>query len=164
MKRYFSNFAILIISVFIQVVLMKDVKNFPDIILLTVVFTGIFLDLRSTVIIGFIAGFFRACFSVNPFWLDMFVFLTLGPITFMLSNMLNRYNPVIQMFITAAALLWIFSFQMFFLNVTNNGLSLFSVLFSQWKALAATIFVSPLYFAVSGKILNIDDTYENKNF
>ncbi|MFH1799181.1 MAG: hypothetical protein ABH844_07600 [Candidatus Omnitrophota bacterium] len=136
---------------------MKNVRWVPDIILLMVVFTGIFSNLRTAVLIWITAGFFRSCFSINPFWLDIFVFLTLGQIIFTLSNMLNRYNPIAQMFLTTTGVLWVFSFQMFFLGMINNNVKIFAALLSQWNPFVMTVLISPLWFFVSRRVLKMDE-------
>jgi len=139
-----------------QVVIMRRTDAFPDIVLLVVVFSGIFLGGAEAVIVGLIAGFFRGCFSVGTMGLDIFLFPLLGAFSSALGRRVYRQDPVAQVLTVISALVILVVSHTAYLNIlSGNSISVWSMFLRSWKALAATVIISPLFFAFSKRLLKI---------
>ena len=153
-RLYFS----LIIVVLIQAMLMRRIFWFPDLVLLTVVFAGIFRGNLEGVCTGFVAGFLRGCFSVNMLGLDIFLFPFIGIMSAMMPRMFYRQNPAAQMFTVLITMVTAITAHTLYLNfVGGNDITVSSVLLRSWKCLAVTIMVSPLFFMFLKSLLRMEE-------
>ncbi|MEA3489188.1 MAG: rod shape-determining protein MreD [Candidatus Omnitrophota bacterium] len=147
MKIRWRSFICLIVCVLVQVALMRYVTFFPDVILLFVVFTGIFRGGTEAAVSGFLAGFLRGCFSVGTSALDIFLFPAVGILSSALGGKVYRQNPVAQIFIAAIAVVTVVIAHTIYLNVmTGSGIGIGFVFLNSWKTLVATVLVAPFFF------------------
>lgn len=148
MRKRIFLYSLLVTFVLTQVVLMKCVTWFPDIILLIVVFTGVFWGGVEGLGVGFAAGFLRGCFSIGTLPVDILVFSAVGVISWLLAKMFYHQNPVVQIVITIVALLIVVISHTVYLNViSGNNVSLPLVLLASRMSLTVTVFISPVVFS-----------------
>lgn len=165
MKTRLSLYILLVLFVFTQIVLMKYVPWFPDIILLIVVFTGIFRGSVEGAALGLAAGFFRGCFSVDTLVLDIFLFPVVGVMSSVMAGRFYRQNPAAQMLITAGAILGVAVSHILYLNfISSNDASVFLVILTSWKCLVTTVFISPFLFALLKKTLRLKEQNITKKY
>ena len=158
MKTRIYLYVLLIVSVMVQAVLLKHVAWFPDIILLVVVFTGIFRGGIEGLELGLVAGFFRGCFSVGTLPLDILLFPAVGAISSMSTRMFYRQNPATQIFTTMVAAITVVIAHTLYLNMTGgNDVGIPFVFLASWKCLAVTVFVSPFVFAFLKELLRLEE-------
>ncbi len=158
-------YGLLILFVFVQIVLKKYISWVPDIILLMVVFTGVFRGSVEGAGLGLVAGFFRGCFSAGTFALDIFLFPAVGLVSSLLGGMFYRQNPVAQMFTTAVAILIVTASHTLYLNfVYGNDVGVFPVIMASWKCLITTVCVSPFFFAFLKKTLRLKENNITKKY
>jgi len=148
MKTRFYLYGLLIISVLAQAILVSRIERFPDVILLMVVFTGIFLGGADGASFGFIAGFFRGCLSVDTLALDILIFPAVGALSSLLPRMFYRQNPAAQVITTATAAFMVIAAHTFYLNMTSgNDIGIPFVILMSRRSLIMTVLVSPFAFA-----------------
>lgn len=158
MKKRFYLYALLVLFVSAQVVLMKRLTWVPDIILLMVVFTGIFRGALEGASLGLLAGFLRGGFSVDTFGLDIFLFPLIGAASSVLGGMFYRHKPLAQIFITSVAAVTVVTAHTIYLNfLSGNDVGLISAMLKSWKVLAATILLSPFFFAFLKGLLKFEE-------
>jgi len=138
---------LLVVCVLVQVILMRDAAWFPDIILIMVVFTGIFRGGTEALALGIVAGLLRGSFSVGTLPLDILIFPLVGVMSAALARMFYRQNPAIQVLITSAALAAVVAAHTLYLNVVSgNDVALSFVFMNSLWTLALTVILSPLIF------------------
>ncbi|MFH1665768.1 MAG: hypothetical protein ABIA77_06460 [Candidatus Omnitrophota bacterium] len=158
MKRYFYLYVTLCVCVIIQAVSKKYVIWSPDIVLVMVVFYGIFFGELKGAVFGGVAGFFRGCFSVDTACVDIFIFSAVGIFSSVLSRMFYRHNPVAQFFITVSALCAVLTAHTFFLSmVSGNDIRVFPVIGDSWRTIAVTAAVSPVLFVFFKALLRVEE-------
>jgi len=163
MKNRVHLYILLVISVLVQVVLMKHAVWVPDIILIMVVFAGIFLGVAEGLGFGLAAGFLRGCFSVQTFPLDIFLFPIIGLISAMLARMFYRQNPAAQVFITMVALAVVVTAHTLYLNaVACNDVGLGHVFLMSWRPFLVTVLVSPPAFLALQKVGSVKSKIKNQ--
>ena len=168
MKVRLILYVLLVLFVFMQITLMKYVPWVPDIILLMVVFAGIFRGGVEGAGVGLAAGLLRGCFSVGTSLLDIFLFPAVGVMSSLLAGVLYWQNPFSQMFITAAAAFMVIAGHAFYLNFSGgNDVGVFFPVMTSWKCVLSTVCVAPFLFAFLKKILllkeqNITKIYTKK--
>lgn len=149
MSRLLWLYALLLVSVVAQSVLFRFVVWFPDLILLTVVFAGIFRRLDEAVVLGVVAGFLRNCFSVQPLFLDIFLFPLVGIISFLLGGMFYRRNPVVQIFTSLVCMAMVVAAHLLYFNLAmGNDIAIVPVFIRSKGVIAVTALFSPLFFAI----------------
>jgi len=154
MTKKINLLIFLLCCVFIQIFLMRNIVWFPDIILLAVVFTGIFFEIGYAVWFGFIAGFLRGCFSVETLPLDVFLFPLCGMSSFVLASKFYKYNPLVQIVITILAMSIVILGHTVYFDVINARPIAFLLPFAvNWKMLSATVLFSPIFFMGAKKFL-----------
>lgn len=147
MRERLLIFCLIIISVFIQVVLAKYTRWTPDLILLMVIFTGVFRSPREAVTFGILAGFLRGIFSVGTFPVDILLFPILGAASFMLAEMFYRENLFTQIFITSLALFALAAAHISYFNIiSGNDIRIPLVFLASWRTFFTTIIISPFIF------------------
>ena len=147
-KKQFCVYALLLIFALAQVFFIKRLSWFPDLILLMVVFGGIFGGSARGAWVGLIAGFFRGCFSPETFLVDIVIFPVAGLLSSAIASRIYRQNPVAQVFISAIAVVMVVVTHATYLNViSGNDIGISLVFIKSWKTLTATVFCSPLMFA-----------------
>ncbi len=157
MKKNLNILILLLGSVFIQIFLTRNIICFPDIILLVVVFAGIFLGAGSGAWVGITAGFLRGCFSCGTIFLDISLFLIIGINSSFLAEKFYKYNPVVQSFISGAAIFITITGRTLYFNVAGgNPVSILSPYAANWKMIGITILLSPIFFAFAKKIVKIN--------
>ncbi|NQT32565.1 MAG: hypothetical protein HQ594_02695 [Candidatus Omnitrophica bacterium] len=151
-------YSLLIISVLMQIVLMRHLNWFPDIILLMAVFTGIFMGPGQGAVFGSIAGLLRGTFSAGTVVLDIFLFSLLGVMSSLLAKKFYRQNPVFQIAVTMAASFIVVAVHTLYLNfVSGNDLTVPFVILSSRMHLAVTVLISPFVFILLKKILRLEE-------
>ncbi|MFH1878770.1 MAG: hypothetical protein ABH883_08195 [Candidatus Omnitrophota bacterium] len=158
MKSIIRLYLILVLCVFIQTVLVRRSSWFPDIILLAVVFSGIFAGGLRCLFFSFVAGLFRGALSSGTLFLDIIIFPFVAIVSSLLSKMFYRQNPAVQVLIAMAAVFVVVVAQTLYLNIVNeNNLEISAVLMESWKPLMVTVFISPLFFSFVKLALGMED-------
>ncbi|MBD3426194.1 MAG: hypothetical protein GF409_03065 [Candidatus Omnitrophica bacterium] len=157
-KQRLYLYAVLLVAVLLQVRYTGTLIWFPDLILLVVVYTGIFWGAREAFSIGLFAGLVRGCFSPYTFGLDLVLFPVIGALVSGLARMFYRQNPATQLLTAAVAALSVILAHTFYLNaVTANPIRIRHVIHgSQW-ALISTIFLAPLLFILLQAWLGLEE-------
>ena len=127
---------------------MKYTPWFPDIMLLMVVFVGIFAGQLEGIRFGFLAGILRGSLSVYTLPLDLFLFPLVGVLSAMMAERVYRQNPVIEILITTVCVFVVTIFHVFCLKAVsgNELIGVWSVLAGSSRAIIVTIAFSPPFF------------------
>lgn len=158
MKKQFYVYALLLVFVIAQIFFVKRLSWFPDLILLMVVFVGIFGGGARGAWVGLIAGFLRGCFSPETFPVDIVIFPAVGLISSAMASRIYRQNPVAQVFISAIAVVIVVVAHTVYLNiVSGNDIGIPLVFMKSWKTLVSTVFCSPLMFAFLDGVLRPEE-------
>lgn len=158
MKTRIYLYLILVLAVLVQVLMMKHVGGFPDIILLVVVFTGIFRGWAEGAALGLVAGLLRGAFSVATLPVDIFLFPMVGGMSSVLSKLFYRHNPTVQMFTSAVALFAVIAAQTVYLNnIAGNEIGVSSVVLKSWKQFFLTILIVPFMFMALRAVLKLEE-------
>lgn len=147
MKERGLLFFLVIVSVLIQIFLAKHTRWTLDLVLLIVIFIGIFRGPHEAVIFGILAGFLRGIFSVDTLEMDIALFPVLGAVSYMLGGMFYRQNLFTQIFITLAALFAVVTSHTLYLNaISGNDIKVSFMLFASWRTFFVTAIISPFIF------------------
>ncbi|MGB2600483.1 MAG: rod shape-determining protein MreD [Candidatus Omnitrophota bacterium] len=146
-KQRLYLYGLLFVALLAQVSFMGRAAWCPDLILLVVVFTGIFWGAKEGFTLGLVAGFLRGCFSPNMFPLDIILFSAVGAASAVMAKMFYRQNPSAQMFTAAVATLAVILAHTLYQNaLSGNDIELSLVIYSSRRTLISTVFVAPLLF------------------
>ncbi len=158
MKQRAILYILLFAFFFLQVSFMGRVNWFPDLVLLIVIFTGMFRGSAEGGLMGLAAGFLRGCFSVNTFVLDLFLFPVVGLVSSVMPRLFYRQNAAAQVFVVLLALLAVVNAHALYMNsVWGNDVSLPAVIFNSRGVFAGTLIAAPLLFAFLKRILHVED-------
>ncbi|MGB2600148.1 MAG: rod shape-determining protein MreD [Candidatus Omnitrophota bacterium] len=148
MNKRIHLYGLLLAATLIQAVCMKHFRWFPDIMLLMVVFTGIFGGYAEGIKFGFVAGFLRGILSVYTLPVDLFLFPLIGAVSAVLAERFYRQNPVAEMFITAVAVFTAIVFHTSCLKIVsgNEFVGVWSAIAGSLRAVTVTIVFSPVFF------------------
>jgi rod shape-determining protein MreD len=147
-KQRLYLYGLLLVSLLVQISFMGRIAWFPDLVLLVVVFTGIFWGPGEGIILGLVAGFLRGCFSPTTFPLDIVLFPVVGVISAVMSKMFYRRNPAAQIVTVAVATLAVVSAHTLSQNaLSGNDVELSVVIFGSKGVLISTVLAAPLLFA-----------------
>ena len=157
MKRLYI-FLLLLLFVLLQVGLFKGAAWSPDLIVLMVVFIGIFRGTREALVYGLIAGFLRGCFSEGTIYLDILLFPLAGMVSSILGRMFYRQNPAVQALNALIVMVLIMFVHTAFLNITSgNDIPISFVYAASWRRIAVTVLVSPFVFSFLAYLLRLED-------
>ncbi|MFH1395360.1 MAG: hypothetical protein ABIH09_04305 [Candidatus Omnitrophota bacterium] len=158
MKKNLALYISMLSCIFVQVFLMRRVLWFPDIILLMVVFAGIFLDVFDAVIFGITAGFFSACFSVDMMIPGIIIFPISALASALLAKMFYKQNFAVQSLISFAVIILVIGLQTCYFNVVlHNTLELVLPVSANWKQVVVTVLFSPIFFMFLKIVLRIKE-------
>jgi rod shape-determining protein MreD len=157
MRERFYLYVFILFSVLLQVYALRHMPVFPDIILLVVVFSGIFFGRLEGALAGLAAGFLRGCLSVGTLPVDLVVFPLAGYASSVLSSFFYRRNPAFQIFAASAGIFLVVSFHTMYFNAAGASLSMPHVFLKSWKTLAATVLLSPFIFAILVTLLRLEE-------
>jgi rod shape-determining protein MreD len=141
-------YGLLVVLTVCQAAYMKRTPWFPDLMLLVVVFTGIFRGHHEAITLGIIAGFLRGSLSLYMLPLDIFLFPAVGATCATLTKGVYRQNPVINVLITTFAVFAIIAFHTFYLKIItgNEFIGVWNVFRGSLRAVIVTVAISPLFF------------------
>jgi rod shape-determining protein MreD len=127
---------------------MKHTRWFPDIMLLMVVFMGIFGGYTEGIKFGFVVGFLRGILSVYTLPVDLFLFPLIGAVCAVLAERFYRQNPVAEMFIACVAVFMVIIFHASSLKIIsgNEFIGVWSTLAGSLRAVIVTVIFSPVFF------------------
>lgn len=152
------RFYIVVIALgLLQVWMLVRIPGFPDLMLLTAVFSGIFFGKAEGALTGAVAGFLRGCFSAGVFPFDVFAFSFIGYFSAVLSSFFYKGSPVFQTLASAAASLFLLFSHSLYFHLSGAGMSTQSAFLGSWRYLAVTVFVSPFIFGIFGVLLKLGD-------
>jgi len=158
MKKIIVIYFLLVLSVIVQVTVGSRSPWAPDIILLMVVFEGIFRSGAEAIIFAFIAGFIRGSLSFGTIQVDVFIFPIIGAIGFLEGRIFYRHNPIAQALITAIAISVVMAAHMFCLkNMGGDSAGMFTVSVYDWKTLLGTVISAPVFFFLLSKLLQMEE-------
>ncbi|MGB2630219.1 MAG: rod shape-determining protein MreD [Candidatus Omnitrophota bacterium] len=148
MNKKIHLYGLLLVFTLIQIVCMKFTPWFPDLMILIVVFAGIFQGYTEGIRMGFVAGIIRGSLSVYTLPLDVFLFPAVGAASAALARRFYRQNPVVEVIITIVAVFMIIAFHTLYLRIVsgNDFLGLWNIFTGSARAIAVTVAVSPLLF------------------
>ncbi|MBD3296607.1 MAG: hypothetical protein GF392_04500 [Candidatus Omnitrophica bacterium] len=139
-------------------VFMKDLPWAPDLLLLIVVFAGIFRKLPEAVAAGLAVGALKACFQTVPVMVNLFLFPAAAMISAMFSKMFFRGNPIIHFVCTACAYVFILWGQTFYMKgVHGSYISTGTILSYMWPNIAVTSLLAPILFHVLKGLSAVED-------
>lgn len=120
---------------------------FPDIIVILVVYAGIFYEIKNVFIIALVSGFFRGIFSPETLSVDIVVFPAVGALSYAVGKLFNRNNPAGGILITFLGLLFIIGTHVLALSAVNsNNISVSLVVVKNWRTVILSVFTYPLIF------------------
>ncbi len=147
MTKRLTLYALLILAVALQLLLMTRISWIPDIILIMVVFAGIFRGPIEGLFAGLVAGVIRGLFSADSLPADIFLFPAVGVLVSLLSRLFYRQNATNQMFLMLAALVTVITVHTaYFNNISGNDINVFSSLAKSWNVILLTLVASPFVF------------------
>lgn len=147
MTKRLTLYALLILATALQLLLMTRISWIPDIILIMVVFAGIFRGPVEALFLGLAAGVIRGLFSVGSLPLDVVLFPSIGILSSVLSGLFYRQNAANQMliiFIAVAATVG--AHTVYFNHVSGNDISVFAAMAKSWSVVLLTVIASPFIF------------------
>ena len=151
-------YALLAVSLLIQVYGLKFFPVFPDIVILLVVFTGMFFGASEGAVFGVLAGLLRGSFSQGTILIDIIVFPLVGFLSSVLAKMFYHKNPAFQIFTALVSVFVVVFLQTIYLNsVGGNDIELSHVFIKSWGSLLLTILGAPVFFALVETLLKIED-------
>jgi rod shape-determining protein MreD len=150
MNKRTHLYGILLAVTILQMICMKYTPYFPDIMILIVVFSGIFLGRGEGIRVGFAAGFLRGCLSIYTLPIDIFLFPAIGALSDILAERFYRQNPVIEMFVVAFALFFAVAFHAFYIKILaqNEFIGVWNIFMGNLRSIVVTIVFSPVFFHV----------------
>lgn len=140
-------YALLMIAVTLQLVLMTRLSWAPDMILIMVVFAGAFRGAVDGFFVGLAAGVIRGLFSVDTLPIDIFLFPSVGVLSAGLARLFYPQNITNQVLITlvlAAAV--IAAHTVYFNIIAKNDVSVLVTLFRSFWPVLTTVLISPFIF------------------
>lgn len=159
MRKNLYLYGLVVVCALIQVISARYIGWFPDLVLLVVIFSGVFQGVFTALAVGLVAGVFQGCFSVTTGDMDIFLFPVLGLVSSALSRLFYRYNPAAQIFIVLSVLVTALAVRVYYLNlVSGSELEMPYVLIRHWKNILADIIVAPVFFIFIKDRLHIKET------
>lgn len=148
MNKRLTLYALFILAVALQLLLMTRIPWIPDIVLIMVVFAGIFRGPIEGLFVGLAAGVIRGLFSVDSLPVDVFLFPAVGVLVSALSNLFYRQNVANQMLLMMIALVAVITVHTAYFNhISENDLNVLEVLAKSWSVVLLTLFTSPFVFS-----------------
>lgn len=147
MIKQLTLYGLFIIAASAQLLLMTRFTWVPDLMLVMVVFAGIFRGPIDGLVAGLIAGVIRGLFSVDTLLLDVILFPAVGLISAAISNLFYRHNAANQLLMVFVAMAGVVLVHTAYFNAAaNNDISVVATLLKSWKAVLVTLIVSPFIF------------------
>ncbi|MFA5085855.1 MAG: hypothetical protein WC482_05780 [Candidatus Omnitrophota bacterium] len=148
MTKRLTLYALFILAIALQLLLMTRIPWIPDIVLIMVVFAGIFRGPIEGLFAGLVAGVIRGLFSVDSLPVDVFLFPAVGVLVSALSNLFYRQNVANQMLLMLTAIVTVIAVHTSYFNhVSGNDISVLDVLAKSWNVVLLTFVASPFIFA-----------------
>ena len=146
MKRLLL-YAILVLAVTLQLLLMTKLSWAPDLILVMVVFAGAFRGAADGLFVGLAAGVIRGLFSVDTLPIDIFLFPSIGVLSAGLARLFYPQNIANQLLITLLLVAAVISAHTVYFNISakNDVGVLGTLLGSSWTVMT-TVLISPFVF------------------
>ena len=147
MRKTLLLFLILVVSVAIQAAFLSHFVWAPDIVLIIVLFAGIFLRLQTGLWVALAAGFLRGCFSPDALFLNMMMFPLLAVSAGAFAGAFYKHDPGIQLFTVAmATVIMILAHTFYVSRMADNAVNLSYLLRVNIWHIATTVIISPLIF------------------
>jgi rod shape-determining protein MreD len=147
MIKRLTLYTLLILAVATQLLLMTRTPWVPDLILIMVVFAGIFMGALEGLFAGLAAGLIRGLFSVDTLPIDILLFPAVGVFSSVLSNLFYRQNFANQVFLTFVALATVITVHTVYFNcAAANDINIFSAFFRSWRMVLVPLLFSPFVF------------------
>ncbi|MDP8259283.1 MAG: rod shape-determining protein MreD [Candidatus Aadella gelida] len=158
MKKIIQVYLLLIIAFILQVSAAGQISWMPDLILLMVVFEGMFRSGPEAVVFALVAGAIRGSLSFGTFSADIFTFPIIGAMGFLEGRIFYRYNPVAQVLITTIAVCLVVFIHVLCLKTSEGRCAgFFTVLTYNWKPLLVTIVSAPGLFFLLSRMFHLED-------
>ncbi|MFH1836485.1 MAG: rod shape-determining protein MreD [Candidatus Omnitrophota bacterium] len=158
MKKLAFIYFLLLLSVVFQIQLAGKTAWMPDIILLMIVFEGIFRAGKEAVIFAFIAGLIRGSLSFGTFPVDIFMFPVIGALGFFEGRIFYRHNPIAQALITAVAACLVMFVHTVYLTASDaDSIGPFIIFIHNWRTLAGTVAAAPIFFFLMSKLFRLEE-------
>jgi rod shape-determining protein MreD len=151
-------YVLLIVAILIQTQFALFSMWIPDLILLLVVFTGIFFKKSESLVFAAIAGVLRGLFSVDLLSVDMVVF----PVTAMISNAISRsfyrLSPFVHLTIAVIAVFVVKLFHvLFYKSMPGTAVEILPFFWGGRRSIITTILFAPILFSFLEKALKMED-------
>jgi rod shape-determining protein MreD len=150
MQKRIHLYGLLLAVTLIQMVCMKLTPWFPDVMLLMVIFVGIFGGHAEGIKFGFLTGLLRGSLSVHTFPMDLFLFPLVGALSAFMAEAVYRQNPVVELFITTVDMLVVIIFHAIFLKMLSGNvfLSAWGIFAGSFRTIIVTLAFSPLFYSI----------------
>ncbi|MBU1084641.1 MAG: rod shape-determining protein MreD [Candidatus Omnitrophota bacterium] len=158
MKKTVSLYVLLVLAAVLQTTFFKGFPWMPDLMILLVVFSGMFRGVAEAMIFAFIAAFMRGSLSFGTLGTDIFIFPLIGAMGFFEGRIFYRYNPIAQAMVTAIAVCVVLAAHILIFNrVYGNDASVLKELLMSWRTLSATVACAPICFFILSRELGLED-------
>ena len=164
MKNDIKIYIFLFLVVAVQVSLMSRIRVFPDLIVVFVVYSSVFYDLKNVLLISFAAGFLRGVFSFETISIDLVIFPVIGGVSYGIGKLFTRNNPVGGVIISSIMVLFLLFFHTIMLNAVNqNNISISFVFVEHWRMVLLSAISYPFeYFLLNIFLKSKKNTSDNK--
>ena len=151
MIKRLALISILLLFSAIQMVFFVKRAWSPDLVLLFVVYMGIFRDAPEAIAAGIAAGLIKGWFSFGGQASGIFIFSAVAVISWLSARLFYRHNPLLHLSMAAIGYCCVVVFQVFCVNAVNDtDVPLMSVLFWSMPSLFITsLLAPPVFYAMS---------------
>lgn len=158
MKNRTLPYLLLLFSLTVQMILLRYVTVFPDLVLMTAVFGGIFLGPFQGAALGLAGGFLRGCFSSGTIGPDMVVFSISAYLSSVFSMMFYKRNPLFHIFSVLISAVCVFMAQAVYLSYRYGAdISPIAVLAASRTQIFLTALAAPLLFPLWAFALEVEE-------
>jgi rod shape-determining protein MreD len=158
MKQRIILALLLLVAWVVQMVFLKGLPWAPDLLLLMVVFAGIFREFPEAVAAGLVVGALKGFIQTVPVVVNLLLFPVAGMISAMFSKMFFRGNPVIHFIATACAYVFILWGQTSYMKgVHGSYISTGTILSYMWPNIAITSLLAPVLFYLVRGLSAVED-------
>jgi rod shape-determining protein MreD len=158
MNKNIYIYPLLVLVFLIQLFLTRYFTWTPDVVLIIVVFVGIFYKPHEAVLIGLLAGILRGSVSVGTLPVDIAAFPVAAIVAGGMARALNKHSWLTHALVTLVCMMLVIVFQISYINfVAGNNVSMKFILSKNWNIIIITALISPIIFSILGEVWSIRD-------
>lgn len=153
MKKIIWLYVFLFSVWIIEINLAAHTPWIANLVMVTALAGAVFLAPSEAIILCVICGLLSDVFSVNYIPLNIIILPFIGAISLLISNLLYKNSPSVQMSIVLVAyILIIFAHSVYFGFMFDNNPGIYNLAKGGWKSIITTTAFSPLIFLCVSKI------------